>query len=734
MLRIRFAAPGTLQLVCAAALLIPANHASAQVNNPAVLSEVVVTAEKRSESVQDVGASVSVVGSELLDNLHATQLTDIGAYVPGLQIDSGGTPGQTSISMRGIAPLSAGATVGTYLDDTPIGSTSIHDRGSAYALDILPYDVQRIEVLEGPQGTLYGADSVGGAIKYILTSPSLTNTEVRIGADVFAVSGAGNPGGGARAMLNAALIPDTLGLIASIASENTPGYIDSSQTGRKDQNAARQQSGRLALLWQPASNLSVRFGGLFQHTIADGNASVALDPVTLQSLSCKLCDNNFLPNIYKGNLQFYSADVNWDLGWGKFVSASSFSNQQTQVDTDVTRTYQPIFALFGAPAGLSIFPLNLTTKKYTQELRLSSASDVPLEWLGGLFYTHEKGTNHQSLTAQNPDGSLIDGLNPFFLGSLPTTYREYAAFGNLTYHITQRFDVSGGLRYARNDQEFQQILDAGPLIATGSNQSGTSSEGVWTYSASPRFHLTPDIMAYARVATGYQAGGPNLAFPGIPPSVKSDRLSNYEVGLKSEFCGHRAIVNVSAYDIEWKDIQVTGSLPGGITYIANGGTARSQGVEADMTVRPADRLLVEATANYTDAKLTQDVPPIGGNSGDRLPFIPKWSGSVRADYTIPLTNDWNGHAGGGLRLVGVRYSSGALALDEFKTGAYGALDLNVDVSNSRYTIRVFAKNVTNRHAYLTDAGIQNGLTGDIVQVEGVVLQPRTVGLSLDARF
>jgi iron complex outermembrane receptor protein len=151
-------------------------------------------------------------------------------------------------------------------------------------------------------------------------------------------------------------------------------------------------------------------------------------------------------------------------------------------------------------------------------------------------------------------------------------------------------------------------------------------------------------------------------------------------------------------------------------------------------VRPVDRLIVEATANYTDAKLTQDVPSIGGNSGDRLPFVPKWSGSLRADYTMPLVNDWNGHAGGGLRLVGARYSSGALALDEFKTGAYGALDLNTDVSNSRYTVRVFAKNVTNRHAILTATGTQNGLTGDIVQVEGVVLQPRTIGLSLDARF
>ena len=724
-----------LALTGAATLTLSGGYAIAQTAPPSELAEVVVTAQKRSENVQDVPASISVVGTQEMDSFHMTQLTDIAAYVPGLQVDSLGTPGQALISMRGIAPFpGAGATVGTYIDDTPIGSTSLHDRGSSYALDILPYDVQRIEVLEGPQGTLYGANSVGGAIKYVLTTPSLDKTEIRVGADLFGISGAGDPGGGGRASINTALIPGTLGMIASVATETTPGYIDNTQTGEQNQNGFRQQSGRLALFWKASDTLDVHFGALYQHIIADGNASVALDPNTLQPLGGNLTDNNYLPNTFKSNLQYYTADVDWDLTWAKFVSATSLSNQGTQSNTDVTRTYQPIFALYDEPQGISEFPLNLTTQKFTQEFRLSSPSDVKLEWLGGLFFTHEKGTNRQYLTAQNPDGSTIESLTPFFVGALPTTYKEYAGFGDLTYHFTEMFDLSAGLRYAKNDQVFHQILEAGPLIPTASNSIGTSSEGVWTYSVSPRLHITKDIMAYARVATGYQAGAPNLAFPGVPPSVGSDHLTNYEVGLKSSLLDHRVILNFSVFDLEWRDIQVTATLPGGIMYLTNGGTARSRGAETDLTVLPVDRLMVELTANYTDAEFTQAVPSIGAADGDRMPFIPTWSGSLRADYNWPVAGDWAAHLGGGFRLVGARFSSGPLLADEFKTGAYGALDMNADLSDSRYTIRLFAKNLTNRHAYLTDTANQNGLTGDIVDVEGTVIQPRTIGLALDFKF
>lgn len=725
-----------LLLASASAIaLLTAGRVSAQTapdNQTAGIETVTVTAEKRSENVQNIPATINVVGSQQLDQFHVTQLTDVAAYVPGLQVDSGGTPGQTTISMRGIAPISGGATVGTYIDDTPIGATSIYDRGGNHALDILPYDVSRIEVLEGPQGTLYGANSLGGVLRYVLTTPSLDDTEIRVGGDILGIAGSGSVGGGGRAMINTALIPDRLGLIASVATEDTPGYIDNTQTGKKDQNASRQLSGRLALLWQPTSTLSVKLGAIYQHVDADGYATVALDPTTLKPLNGDLTDNNYVPNTYKSALQYYTADVNWDLDWATLVSATSYSYQTTKSVQDFTRLYQPIYGLFGFPDGLAPFPLGLTTKKFTQEVRLSSPSNVNFEWLVGGFYDHEKGTNTQVLEALNPDGTPIAGVNPALTASLPTTYEEYAVFGDFTYHFTSNFDISGGVRYAHNKQTFTQEINS--VLIPSSAETGASSQGVWTYSASPRFHVNDNVMLYARVASGYQAGGPNFAFPGVPPSVNASTLTNYEAGVKSEFWDHRAILNVSAFDLEWNKIQISATLPSGIGYFANGGTARSRGFEADGTLSPIDGLIVQGNITYTDAIFTQDVPSVGAFEGNRMPFIPKWSGSLQAAYTWPLTADWSAGTGAGLRLVGTRYSSGPFLIDEFKTGAYGALDAHVEISNARYTIRLFAQNLTNTRAYLTDVAAQNALTGANVQVEGTVLQPRTIGLALDAKF
>jgi outer membrane receptor protein involved in Fe transport len=216
--------------------------------------------------------------------------------------------------------------------------------------------------------------------------------------------------------------------------------------------------------------------------------------------------------------------------------------------------------------------------------------------------------------------------------------------------------------------------------------------------------------------------------------VKSDTLTSYEVGLKSTFWDHRVILNLAAFDLEWNNIQVVGSLPGGYTYTTNGGTARSRGFQADASIRPIDRLILQGTLAYTDAKLTEDVPSVGGFNGDRLPYVPRWSGSLRADYSWPLTGAWDLHAGGGLRLVGDRYSTGPASIIQYKTPGYNALDLNLSVANARWTIGLFAKNVTDTRAYLTDVAIQNGVTGAVPLVEGDILQPRTVGISLDVKM
>jgi len=699
---------------------------------PVRLEEVVVTAQKRTENVQDVPSSVSVVGKDLLDNLHVTQLTDVAGYVPGLQVVSGGTPGQTTIIIRGVAPLGSGATVGTYINDTPVGGSSGYSRNTNFALDLLPYDVERIEVLRGPQGTLYGASTMGGLLKYVLTEPDTSSFHARVGADGFGVSRAGQMGGGARAMINAPLIQDQLAMIASYAYEDTPGYIDSAQTGARDQNHVKQQSGRLSLLWRPVDGLSVSLGALYQRIDTDGVGEVALTPTnpTPAPVAGNLKDNNYFAQPFYKRISYEFATVNWDLGWANFVSATSYADTLTAQTQDVTRTYGEIYPLFGQPAGLSAFDIQLGLHKFTQELRLASPSGNKVEWLGGVFYTHEGSTNQQLLTAQQFSGASVPGLDPLFVGDIPSTYKEYAGFGDATVHITDRFDIGAGVRYAKNEQTFRQT-SFGSIVAPADNP-GSSGEGVWTYSATSRYHFSKDTMLYGRVASGYQPGGPNVVLPDVPPSYRSSTLTNYEAGLKSQFWSRRALVDIAIFRIDWSNIQISATNTQGFAFFTNGGTARSQGVEANGFLQVTDELVLSATGAYDEATLTADAPSVGGLSGDRLSNIPKWSGSLRADYSRAAFADWQVRTGAGLRLVGDRLSAVTHSQYSFRMPSYYAVDLDAALSNSRWTVRLFLKNLTDQRAYLGYQILTNGLTGQATQLLGAPLQPRTVGIAVDA--
>jgi len=721
----------------ASALALTGQVATAADADALTLEEVTVTAEKRTQNLQDVPATVSVVSSEQISAFHATQLADIGAYIPGLQVDSGGAPGQTTLSIRGISPISANATVGSYIDDTPIGSTGFHNRGGSYALDLLPYDVRQIEVLSGPQGTLYGANALGGLIKYDLTTPDLDTSEYRVGGTLFGIDHSSGVGSGFRGYVNTPLVTDKVGLIASIGQERTPGFIDNSATHRSDQNSDLQRSARLGLLWKISDTATLHLNGLYAKTETDGVATVALDPVTMKPLAGDLTDNNLRANTYDNSLYYVAATLNWKLPWADFVSATSWSKKSDRIVQDATSTYQTLLPLLGGPDnGIVDFPLYVSAKRFSQEFRLSSASAQTVEWLAGLYYDYEKGTNTQFLRTYQADGTSLAslGLDPLFEAGLPTIYREYAAFANATLHATNRLEFGAGVRYARNVQGFAQIIEPGSPILPPSNVPGKSAEGVTTWIARSNYKFTDDIMGYGLVSTGYQAGGPNTTLPGVPPSVSSSTLTNYEVGLKNSLLDGRAIVNIAAFELRWNKIQVPGSLPSGISYIANGGTARSRGLQLDSSIRATQDLEFRATASYIDAILTQDAPTANGFNGDRLPLVPQFAGSVRADYEHHAFADWNFNAGVGLRYVGRRYSVGLLDLDGIPTAAYSALDANTGLSNSNWTFRLFAKNLTDKRAYLTAFSFPDLSGGVVVQNEGTVLQPRTIGVTVDYKF
>jgi len=322
---------------------------AAESSGDVLIEEVLVTAQKRTEDLQDVPASVSVFDSARVRQLHATTILDYAAYIPGLNVSSGGSPGQTMITLRGIAPVGPGAVVGYYVDDTPLGSSSNYGGAREFGLDLMPYDVDHIEVLRGPQGTLYGAGALGGLLKYVLRRPSTSDFEGWAGVETFGISSAEDFGWGVRAGANVPLVEDRVGVWGSYFEQHTPGYIDNAYTGAKDENGLGQRGGRLALLWQINDAVSLQLGGLWQRIDSQNDATVTLtltglDPPTGTPSYGELTSFHPLPQPFTQDIDHYSATLEWDLGWAKLLSASGYSHTHTHHLQDGT-------FLFGAAAG-----------------------------------------------------------------------------------------------------------------------------------------------------------------------------------------------------------------------------------------------------------------------------------------------------------------------------------------------------------------------------------------------
>jgi outer membrane receptor protein involved in Fe transport len=725
----------------ALALLMGVTNVKAAEGDAGVIAEIIVTAQKRSESVQDVPVSVSAFAEEQLTRVHATQLQDYAAYMPGINISNGGSPGQTSITLRGIAPVGPGSVVGTYVDETPLGASNNYARATSFALDLMPYDIERVEVLRGPQGTLYGAGSMGGLLKYVLKEPTTDGLEFRAGVEGSDVSGADDVGWGARAGVNVPL-GDSVAIRASYFQQNTPGYIDNEYTGEEDYNDLEQSGGRASLLWRISDTASLKINGMWQRLDSDNNGSMALallgtDPVRAGRYLPDLSTSIATPEPFSKDVDYYSATLNWNVGFADFTSATSYSTTHTFQRQDASITYGSLFPLLtgGAiPAGLSSFSITLDLDKFTQEFRLASSdSDAFVQWRVGAFYTREKSANKQYVVATDLAGVQIPAFSPWFaFAELPSEYKELALFGDLTFKINDSFDVITGLRYAQNDQKFRQI--SGGAILVTANQPGESDEDVITYAVSPRWHLSEDTMLYARVATGYRPGGPNTIALNLPPSVDSDELTNYELGLKSIFADGRALVNAAVFYIDWQDIQQARSFAG-VSGLGNAGDAESKGIELETLFSVTTGLQLGFNLSYTDSTLTSSPPDLPNALDTQLPGVPEWTGALTANYSFTAFGDHEANVGGGWRYVDERFSEVVKLSDNlaYALPSYDVVDLNADVQFDSMTLRLFVKNLTDERAF-TGGGVTTDGLNQAIRLDLAVLQPRTVGLSVDFKF
>jgi outer membrane receptor protein involved in Fe transport len=437
-----------------------------------------------------------------------------------------------------------------------------------------------------------------------------------------------------------------------------------------------------------------------------------------------------------------------------------------QIDTTV-QFGEVANLLLGLPdPGSSYVRYGFDLDKLTQEFRLSSKSGGRFEWMVGAFYTKEDAMQRQFAWLGQIDGSPLPApLDEMFgtlaLLELPSSYKETAVFANGSWRITDNFKLDVGARQSRNDQSFSQNVTAGILVPIA-NTPGESTEDVFTWSVSPQLKLGEDTMLYARAATGYQPGGPNVALPGIPPSVDSSMLASYELGLKSQFADKRAQLDLAAFHIEWDDIQVASSF-NGVGGLVNGGEATSEGVELSSLFRATDNLQFGLNATYTEAEVKNDFEPTvipqdgfdvvlnTGLGGDRMPYVPKLAWSATAEYAFAFAGGTTGQVGAAFRWVGERVNDtterqritapgdpsmilGEEITPPLELDAYQALDVYAGIGKGGWSFRAYINNVTDERGLSSLSPASGALTGITAHLSAVPIQPRTVGVELDFRF
>ncbi len=704
---------------------------------------ITVTAQKRAQTLQEVPLSVSVVGGDTLERLNATNFQDYLALVPGLQLNQS-TPGEGRLIVRGVNTGGVASTVAVYVDETPFGSSTGLVNAGILAGDFDTFDVERVEVLRGPQGTLYGANSLGGTLKFVTAEPNTDGFEAKVRAGVETVDD-GDIGYSGAGVINVPL-GERLAFRGSGFYRKSGGFIDSVGANgsdvKEDINPSESYGGRASLLLNATDNLSVRLSAILQDIKTDESNSIELDAATLDPLGGELTNSVFADSTNKAAYRVYSGVIDWDLGAVNITSSTSYSTFDQTIHDDFMT-----FSLAGLVAGaLMAPPLELVLdqqtdyQKFTQEIRLSSQENDRFEWMIGGYYTNEEGLIDQLVTAVEP-GTVnpTPGVPVLADLAIDSDYEEYAAYANATLHFGERFDLTAGGRFSHNEQNAFQETDGLPGLFVGPPEvfpTISSDEGVFTWSVAPRFELNDYAAIYARVAKGFRPGGPNVLPPtapaGTPFTYQSDTILSYEAGLKAQTEDNSLAVDLSAFYLDWKDVQLF-TVVNGFGVNTNTGGARSVGGEATVTLRPVDGLNVVVNGAITDSELTTDTDPIlvGGLDGDKLPFTPKYSFSISGDYERPLSNNVTGYAGGTFRFQSSQFANfSPNGRSEFPS--YGVLDLRTGLIFENYSIELFARNLTNSRGHTSGGNPNTNLPPGVVTAG--VLRPRTIGAMFTAAF
>lgn len=724
------------------------------------LEEIVVTARKREESILNVPLSVTAIGAAELERMGVKNLEEFARSVPGLVVIQEGEQAARTFLIRGVGTNTPQSTVAVYVDDTPVtfGPDSP---------DLKLYDIARVEVLRGPQGTLFGSSSMGGAVRYVMARPDFERFGGRASVEGGTTSH-GNETYEAQVSATGPIVADRLAFHGSLFTRRDGGYVDlvDEDTGAvidADSNTEDSYGGRLAL----ASS----FGRL------DATLSLMYQKMEQDSPPHYFTARQITNPILLGRLQRTERAENWrheqlslpnltlkaDVGIGELTSSTSYVKREVEQANDYSYFIQSAFGLpdsVGRPLSAS----NRAKDEFTgvvQELRLASRGESALDWMVGAYYRdtqwHLSGAVSSPTLVQiiPPFASLLLPGNVLFLLDSTTTSTQWAGFGELSYTFADRWTLTGGLRYTDLDFGIDRVgnglFNGGP-----SSLKARSTENIVTPKYSISYRLSEHANLYASAAKGFREGGANLPVPAalpacaqalaalgrtdVPAGYGSDTLWSYELGAKVR---NQAVeIRSAIYYIDWNKIQEVLVLQGacGFAYFDNVGTARSRGAEAELSLHPAEAWTVDLSLGYTDTQLTKPLisgasssgPVIAAPAGTQLPNVPDWTGSLAVQYDFAMSDNWHGYVRADHQYIGssTRYLVNADP-SVLNRDSYQLTALHVGLNRGPYEFSLYADNLFDEDVVLYDSSQTGARNSGHVQS---TVRPRVIGATFAWRF
>jgi iron complex outermembrane receptor protein len=630
------------------------------------LEEIVVTATRRTERLQDVPISVLAFSQEKLDAQGLKSIDDLSRLSPGVNFQRNGMSSAgnyndegSDINIRGVDSTAGTSTTGIYIDDSPIQTRHI-GFGSINAFPAL-FDLDRVEVLRGPQGTLFGAGAEGGVVRFIAPEPNINKSAGYARVDAATTDG-GAPSYEGGAAFGAPIIDDVLAFRASVSFRRDGGWVDrvgyslspndtvalptpvyNGNTTEANANSSETTTARLAVKWKVSDTLEITPSIYYQRLqISDTSAYW----ISLSDPASNVYRNgNFGTNPSNDAFTLSAVKVQWNFGFASLFSNTSFYDRNQNATSDYTQYLRATWNSFGELA--NVFPsagdngyalFEDDQRNFYQEFRLASSdTDARIVWNAGLFFSHLSENVPESIIDQtlNPEVLSYFGPNPPVPVCAPPTLpcpnglifngpidrvvdKQIAAFGEVAFRLTDTFKATVGLRVSKVDYT-GSVNATGPFLGTTIITSSSATEKPVTPKAVLSWQPDHDNLVYVSGSKGFRPGGPNvgvgsicqsnltsLGISQVPPQYSSDNLWSYEIGSKNTFLDHRLQINTSLFYIDWNNIQQNVYLPVcGEQFTANLGKAKSEGGDVEVLYRPVEALTFDLTAAYTDARLTK---------------------------------------------------------------------------------------------------------------------------------